>query len=102
MKRVTTSFIALLLLLPAAWAAEQEVVEIEITGMTCPFCVYGTEKNLGKLPGVEQATVSLNKKMARIIMTPGEHANMESINKAIVDAGFTPGTSSVEQIENAR
>lgn len=102
MKRATAFFTALLLFLPTAWAAEQEIIEIEITGMTCPFCVYGTEKNLGKLPGVEQAIVSLNKKVARIVMAPGEHADMEAINKAIVDAGFTPGTSSVEQAESVK
>ena len=102
MKIVTTFFTVLLLFTSSAWAAAQETVEVEVTGMTCPFCVYGTEKNLGKLPGVEKAEVSLDKKLARITMAPGQHADLDAINKAIVDAGFTPGTSSVEQIEPAQ
>jgi len=102
MNRAIALFTALLLVLPTAWAAERETVEIEVNGMTCQFCVYGTEKNLGKLPGVEQANVSLDKKLARIVMAPGEHADLEAINKAIVDAGFTPGAVSVEQVESAQ
>ena len=102
MKIVTTLFTLLLLFSSGAWAAAQETIDIEVTGMTCPFCVYGTEKNLGKLPGVEKAVVSLDKKMARITMAPGQHADLDAINKAIVDAGFTPGTSSVEQVDPAQ
>ena len=91
MTRVIALLIGLLLLVPVAWASDPEVVELQVTGMTCPFCVYGTEKNLKKLPGVEKVDVSLDKKVARIEMTPGQTADMQAIRKAITDAGFTPG-----------
>ena len=40
---------ALALCLPLmAFGAERLVVDIAVKGMTCPFCAYGLEKNLGK------------------------------------------------------
>ncbi len=81
----------LLFTVSPGWAGAPQVVEIEVTGMTCPFCVYGTEKKLNKLQGVEAADVSLKNKRARIIMKQGESADLEAIRMAIVDAGFTPG-----------
>lgn len=92
MKPIISLLTSLLLLtVSPGWARAQQVVEIEVTGMTCPFCVYGTEKNLNKLQGVESADVSLKNKRARIVMKQGESADLEVIRKAIVDAGFTPG-----------
>jgi copper chaperone CopZ len=84
----------------AAWASDREVVEIDVSGMTCPFCVYGTEKNLGKLPDVAEAVVSLDKKKARVVMAPGAHADIEAIRKAILDAGFSPGAVRVAAVED--
>jgi len=42
-----------------AWAAEQVVVDIGVTGLACPCCVYSVEKNLGKLPEVDSVEVNL-------------------------------------------
>ena len=78
-----------------AFAVEQQTIEIEVTGMTCPFCVYGTEKKLRKLEGVENVDVSLDKKKARIVMKEGQTADIDAIKKAITDAGFTAGKASI-------
>jgi len=78
-----------------ALAIDQQTIEIEVTGMTCPFCVYGTEKNLRKLEGVEKVDVSLDKKKARIVMKEGQTGDIDAIKKAITDAGFTAGNASI-------
>lgn len=91
MNRMLALLIGVLMLSPPSWADEPQVVEIQVTGMTCPFCVYGTEKKLNQLPGVDKAEVSLKAKKARIVMTPGKRADLDAIRKAIVEAGFTPG-----------
>lgn len=96
MIRVFALLTGLLLFVPLGWAEEPQVIEIEVTGMTCPFCVYGTEKKLNKLPGVDTAEVSLKNKMARIVMAPGKTADLEAIRTAITDAGFTPGDVAVD------
>ncbi|KRT56625.1 heavy-metal-associated domain-containing protein [endosymbiont of Ridgeia piscesae] len=102
MNRLIVLLIGLLLVVPLSWADEPQVVEIEVTGMTCPFCVYGTEKQLNKLQGVESADVSLKNKRARIVMKPGESADLEAIRKAIVAAGFTPGEAILQPDGSAK
>lgn len=68
-----------------------EQLEMDVTGMTCPFCVYGVEKKLKSLPGVAKVQVSLDEKKARIFMQSGHKADRAAISAAITDAGFTPG-----------
>lgn len=99
MKRMMTLLPMLFLMVPLVYAEQQSIVEIDVTGMTCPFCVYGTEKNLGNLPGVEQVVISLAKKKARIVMAPGRDVDLDAIKRAIVKAGFTPGEVSTRVVE---
>ena len=93
MNWVALVFVILLWLPIATWAAQQEEVEISITGLACPFCAYGLEKNLKKLPEVSTVTVNLADSMAHIVMITDHEADLEAIKKAIVKAGFTPGDS---------
>ncbi len=90
----------LLAISTAALAAGAQRVEIEVSGMTCPFCVYGTQKKLSKLPGVDEVAVSLDEKKARLVMKPGAEPDMEAIRQAITSAGFTPGKAIVTPITN--
>ena len=99
MYKVGLVLISLLWLPVAAWAAEQEVVEISITGLACPFCAYGLEKNLKKLPEVSTVTVNLADSMARVAMNADREADLEAIKKAIVKAGFTPGDAITSVVE---
>lgn len=102
MKTIAT-VLALFLVLPATlWGAEaqpktaeQQVLEVEVKGMTCPFCAYGIEKNLSKLPGVKQAQVSLEAKKVRVVMQSGHAPDEARVRKVILDSGFTPGEASV-------
>jgi len=86
-------FVILLLSFPLAGFAEAEsnIVEIDVQGMTCAFCVDGLHASLIKLPGVTQAEVSLKKSRARLKLEPGQTPDLAAIRKAIIDAGFTPG-----------
>ena len=79
----------------AALAADAEVVDIAVKGMSCPFCVYNVEKNLHALDGVRSADVDLKQGRARVVMQPGAVLNESRLRKAIIDAGFTPGPISV-------
>ena len=82
----------LLLLLPLSLpAAEPQVMEIGVAGMSCEFCAYSVEKNLKKLTGVDQAQVNLDAGKARIVMAPGQATDVEAVRQAIKAAGFTPG-----------
>ncbi len=84
--------LAWLLIIPLSVpAAQGQVVEIGVVGMSCEFCAYGVEKKLKGVPGVEQAKVSLDDGKAWIVMAPGQVADLATLRKAIEAAGFTPG-----------
>ena len=79
---------------PMAIAQEQQL-EVDISGMSCKFCVRNVEKNLLKLDGIKQNTVNLDKGIARIVMTSGKQGDVQKIKELILKAGFTPGDERV-------
>lgn len=91
---------ALILGLPLlAFAAERQVVDIAVKGVTCPFCAYGLEKNLGKASEVDHASASLKNQNVRIVLKPGAQADIGRYKQLIHDAGFTPGETQVSKEE---
>ena len=86
----TLLVIAVALLLGSARADDCRIVEIEIHGMTCPFCVYGLEKELGRLDGVESVRISLKSKRARIVLKNDAEISNGLIRETITRSGFTP------------
>ena len=64
-------------------------VEVDIHGMTCAFCVDAVQRNLSRLPDVEQVEVSLKSNRIQIL-TKEDKLDIERIKKTILDSGFTP------------
>jgi len=91
MRRLIWILVFLLSVPFIAIADKTTVVEIDVNGMTCAFCVEGLHKSLLKVPGVEIAEVSLKLNRARIEMGSKHKPDIEAIKRAIVNAGFTPG-----------
>lgn len=100
MKRAILVLVGLLWLPLGAYSADHEVVEIAVSGLACPFCAYGLEKNLTKLAEVETATVDLAANSARVTVKSGHKADLDAIREAIVRAGFTPGEADVSVTED--
>ncbi|MCB1041159.1 MAG: heavy-metal-associated domain-containing protein [Acidimicrobiales bacterium] len=91
---------ALALCLPLmAFGAERLVVDIAVKGMTCPFCAYGLEKNLGKASEVDHASASLKGQNVRIVLKPGAQADLDRYKQLIHDAGVTPGEAKISKEE---
>ena len=86
-------FIVAVLLFSSAsvFGAEETVLEIDINGMTCPFCVYSLEKELGKLNEVGEVLISLKSSKARVILKEGAHIESDTLREVVLRAGFTPG-----------
>jgi len=94
LNRIVFVLIAVFWLSMAAWPADQEVVDVSVTGLACPFCAFSVEKSLSKLSGVDSVTVNLAASQVRVVMKPEHIADLKQIEKAIVNAGFTPGEAS--------
>jgi len=71
--------------------AEINSVEMQVDGMTCPFCVYGIEKKLEALGEVKDASSNLKTGIVDIILTEDKSLDIERLNEAIRESGFTPG-----------
>ncbi len=84
-------FLFIILLIPFLAFAKQETVLININGMTCQFCVVGLRKTISKVSGVKSVQVSLKLRKARVLMESNQKADISAIEKAIRQAGYTPG-----------
>ena len=74
-------------------ATHEQIVEINLSGLTCSFCVYGLKKNLEKHAEVEKAEISLKQNKTRIHLTPGAIVTEEELKEIIKNAGFGSGES---------
>jgi copper chaperone CopZ len=84
--------VAVLLSLSASvFGADETVLEIDINGLTCPFCVYSLEKELGKLSEVEEVLISLKSNKARLTLKEGAHIDSDTLQEVVLRAGYTPG-----------
>ncbi len=81
----------LFFLTASALGADETVLEIDIDGMTCPFCVYSLEKELGKLSEVKQILISLKSNKARLTLKEGAHIDSDTLREVVLEAGYTPG-----------
>ena len=69
--------------------------EVRVNGMACPFCTYGIEKKLRALPGAREVKVDLEAGRATF-EAPAGTVSKEQVQKAIKEAGFSPGEIKVE------
>lgn len=67
-------------------AARTVVVLVE--GLACPFCVYGLERQFGRLKGVERADVDLGEGKATLRLKPEAKVTEAQIREAVRKAGF--------------
>ena len=83
----------LLLFSFSSMATHEQVVEIDLSGLTCSFCVYGLKKNLERHAEVEKADISLKQNKTRIHLKQGATVTEEELKEIIKDAGFGSGES---------
>jgi len=90
-KRFVLISLLMLSLTTSATGGDAKIVEVDIQGMACSFCVEGLRKTLTALPGVDKASVSLKNNLARLELDRQNAPDADAIKQAILDAGFTPG-----------
>jgi len=90
-KRLVLISLLMLSLTASATGDDAVIVEVDVQGMACAFCVEGLRKTLTALPGVDNASVSLKNNLARLELDRQNAPDTDAIKQAILDAGFTPG-----------
>ena len=78
--------------------AEISQVSIFVDGLGCPFCVYGLEKKLKKVDGVETLQVDLKSGLVVMTLQEGDSPEPSRFVDAVKKAGFTPGELQITAI----
>ena len=99
MKKISVTFVIALFFWSIVYAAGTEY-ELGIDGVACPFCVYGIEKQLSKLEGIERISTDIKNGLVLLEMKDGSTLTEESINEAVNKAGFT--LRSFAQTDNSK
>lgn len=67
----------------------ENIYHVGVHGLTCPFCVYGAEKQLYKLEGVNKIESNLEQGVLIVRMTEGKVLKKTHVEKAIKKSGFS-------------
>lgn len=81
--------LALLMLWNVAVFAAGTQYLIRVDGLACPFCVYGIEKKLKSIDGVEGVDVDLEKGVVSVNTRANVKLTESGMVKLFKDAGFT-------------
>ncbi len=76
--------------------AEMRVAELLVNGMSCPFCVFGIEKKLWHVSGVDEVAVFLDEGRIRLVLSAENTATVRDIENAVDDSGFELSGLSVD------
>ena len=63
--------------------------QLGVDGVACPFCVYGIEKQLSKLEGIERIETDIQKGLVILIMEDDSTLSEAAISDAVTKAGFS-------------
>lgn len=66
------------------------VAEVYIEGMACPFCTYNVEKKIREIADVQTVSTDLNTGVARVIFVQGAKPDSQALWGKVVKSGFTP------------
>lgn len=76
----------------AAQEPAHPTYEIQVNGLSCPFCAYGIEKQFTALEGVEEIALDLKAGLLTVTMEEGAVLDQATANKAVEASGFTLGS----------
>jgi P-type Cu+ transporter len=74
-----------------------EIITLKLSGMSCAACAHGIEKAICAIPGVVQCNVSFGTEIATVRYHKWR-TNVEKIQAAIADAGYSSYSQSDEAI----
>ena len=88
MKLIRVFFLPLMIATSSVWA-QSPSYQVGVDGLSCPFCVYGIEKQINKLAGVKQVKVDIGKGQVVIIMDDDRTLEKAEVEVAVKKSGFS-------------
>lgn len=89
MKKAAVALLLVLTLASVAWAQIKKVT-IKVDGLACPFCAYGLQKELKRVPGVADAKVYVDGGRVDLTVKNGQSVDFDAIEEAVKKGGYTP------------
>ena len=95
-------FFALAVSVAQAATPDEEIVVqpnqviVQVNGIVCSFCAYGTEKNLSKLKFLDSSKygngvlMNINTHRITLALAPGQQLDLKSVYKSIKKGGYDP------------
>lgn len=87
MKAIRNTLLAATLALASSAALAVKTVTLSVPDMSCSTCPIQVKKALSRVPGVSEASASLETKQA-IVTYDESKTNVEALMKATADIGF--------------
>ncbi|MBI3291362.1 MAG: heavy-metal-associated domain-containing protein [Elusimicrobia bacterium] len=75
-------------LAPNSWA-EIEGIQLQVDGLSCPFCALGLDKRLKQRAGLEGIQVHLKQGVTEAALPTGLGLDVGKVQRAVQEAGFT-------------
>lgn len=88
-KKITVLMFLVLFGFVGAASAAVEKVMLRVDGLACPFCAYGLEKKVKKLPGYRALDIMINEGKVTVDWQKDKPLDIKRINEAVDKAGFT-------------
>ncbi|MBI4436049.1 MAG: heavy-metal-associated domain-containing protein [Candidatus Omnitrophica bacterium] len=70
-------------------SAEIEGIQLQVDGLSCPFCAIGINKHLKQQAGLEGIEVHLKQGVTEGKLPPGKGIDIGKVRQAVQEAGFT-------------
>jgi len=69
--------------------AEIEGIQLQVDGLSCPFCAIGIQKQLKQTGGLEEIEVHLKQGVTEARLPLGKGIDVGKVRRAVQEAGFT-------------
>ncbi len=89
MRRYLVLVVATLALFVTPLLASVDEIQLHVKGVTCPFCVYGIERVIKKLPGVVSVETTIRTGLVEVHITPRTVLDIGQLQDAITKSGFS-------------
>jgi len=70
-------------------SAEIEGIQLQVDGLSCPFCALGLDKRLKQRAGLEGIQVHLKQGVTEAALPHGQGLDVGKVRRAVQEAGFT-------------